>query len=1066
MGNNAMRPLELALTGFRSYPTPVIVDFTGARLAAALGDTGAGKSSLLDAIAFALFRKSSWDAKESRQLIADGAQAMSVELTFLHDGQRWRVHRTMHATNPNAGRHHLTNLDTGEEVDGATAVDARIKAVLQMSYDTFLRVGLLPQGKFDRLLTAAPKERSALLRELFGAESLEVMQQMATRHCLRLTGLLGEAKAKRATMPDDPAEIAAAAGEAADVAAASADRLNTAIDNITALQGQVSTARAAVVAATTATHALATRSVSDATTVLGNLEPVAADITRRRLALDDRAAALAAQEHDLTVRIEDTEASGEGADALGKATVILENLGARAQDHRGERDRIAALTERLAADGEAIVAAKADLAARAEQARPLTAAADAAADMTKRVRTRATTVRSRIAAATTAALHVAKTSRDHSAALEDLDAARGAVVRREEEAAIADAGLTSAEARLDALQLRDRAAAMAAELHPGDNCPVCRQHVPVDFEPASTTHAAELRGAKKRLRDTKVARDNTSGTLAQARATVTMAEDAVSLRAEDRHAAQQEARDVTDAAARVLANFALLAVEAQGSFDAEAASANLIAATAILAAPPEDSATNLEQLTEPIATALTACEHAAADRAEQLRTEALRHTAVVDAERNALTDRTTEHQNAVQDANAASSRHARAVARTVADVRTLPVRIQTMLPDDAIDISVGAAAAAAAAVATRRAEVQDLLDRREAVRTETTKVLTQQRALDQESRTAVEGPLNKLRGALNTWADAAAQAITYLGTTTECKVPEAPADPEITEIRVFVSQLSTAATTLHSELTEACATQSDCAEAACTRLREQAAALADIDGFDPDADLTAPNILHPLVAASTTAITEANRQRTAQRTAQDQVQPAADLDFAICAGEARREALDVLHRELVDAKFLGHLTGLNTRALLGIASDLLGQLTDWRFGFADSFEIVSRGSGVVHSPNRLSGGEKFLASLALALALAELHSRSGPRLGSLFLDEGFAALDAATLESALEVLRIQAGGDRLVMVISHLHAVAEAVDDVLWVQRSPAGSTARWLTPTERDELVHADLASGLQALA
>jgi exonuclease SbcC len=102
----------------------------------------------------------------------------------------------------------------------------------------------------------------------------------------------------------------------------------------------------------------------------------------------------------------------------------------------------------------------------------------------------------------------------------------------------------------------------------------------------------------------------------------------------------------------------------------------------------------------------------------------------------------------------------------------------------------------------------------------------------------------------------------------------------------------------------------------------------------------------------------------------------------------------------------------------------------------------------------------------LALALAELHARSGPSLGSLFLDEGFAALDTTTLDSALEVLRAQAGGDRLVMVISHLHAVAEAVDDVMWVQRTAAGSSARWLTPSERDELVQADLASGLQALA
>ncbi|MFF7879087.1 SbcC/MukB-like Walker B domain-containing protein [Streptomyces californicus] len=117
-------------------------------------------------------------------------------------------------------------------------------------------------------------------------------------------------------------------------------------------------------------------------------------------------------------------------------------------------------------------------------------------------------------------------------------------------------------------------------------------------------------------------------------------------------------------------------------------------------------------------------------------------------------------------------------------------------------------------------------------------------------------------------------------------------------------------------------------------------------------------------------------------------------------------------------------------------------------------------------PNRLSGGEKFQASLALALALAELHSRSGSNLGSLFLDEGFAALDAAALDAALEVLRARAGSDRLVMVISHLHAVAEAVDEVLWVERTTAGSSARWLTPAERDDLMQADPASGLQTLA
>ncbi|MGW4426162.1 hypothetical protein [Streptosporangium sp. NPDC004631] len=52
------------------------------------------------------------------------------------------------------------------------------------------------------------------------------------------------------------------------------------------------------------------------------------------------------------------------------------------------------------------------------------------------------------------------------------------------------------------------------------------------------------------------------------------------------------------------------------------------------------------------------------------------------------------------------------------------------------------------------------------------------------------------------------------------------------------------------------------------------------------------------------------------------------------------------------------------------------------------------------------------------------------------------------------------------MVISHLHAVAEAVDDVQWGEHGPTKSTARWLAPIERDELVQTDLSSGLQTLA
>jgi DNA repair protein SbcC/Rad50 len=63
------------------------------------------------------------------------------------------------------------------------------------------------------------------------------------------------------------------------------------------------------------------------------------------------------------------------------------------------------------------------------------------------------------------------------------------------------------------------------------------------------------------------------------------------------------------------------------------------------------------------------------------------------------------------------------------------------------------------------------------------------------------------------------------------------------------------------------------------------------------------------------------------------------------------------------------------------------------------------------------------------------------------------------------VLRNETSGDKLVAVISHLHAVAEAVEDVMWVERRPEGSSARWLSAAERDALVRQEVTGGLLSL-
>mgnify|MGYP001351666033 CR=1 FL=1 len=89
----------------------------------------------------------------------------------------------------------------------------------------------------------------------------------------------------------------------------------------------------------------------------------------------------------------------------------------------------------------------------------------------------------------------------------------------------------------------------------------------------------------------------------------------------------------------------------------------------------------------------------------------------------------------------------------------------------------------------------------------------------------------------------------------------------------------------------------------------------------------------------------------------------------------------------------------------------------------------------------LSGGERFLASLALALALSDIASGSAGRLDCLFLDEGFSSLDGEALEGAIAAVERMADHGRLVAVITHLPGVAERLGAAIHVSKDPSGAS-------------------------
>ena len=135
---------------------------------------------------------------------------------------------------------------------------------------------------------------------------------------------------------------------------------------------------------------------------------------------------------------------------------------------------------------------------------------------------------------------------------------------------------------------------------------------------------------------------------------------------------------------------------------------------------------------------------------------------------------------------------------------------------------------------------------------------------------------------------------------------------------------------------------------------------------------------------------------------------------------------------------------LRLRVMSGGQYDLLRRVEAGLKGQVGlDLDVVDHWNGTVRGVETLSGGESFLASLALALGLADeiQSSAGGVQLDTMFVDEGFGSLDDEALQKAMQALSQLGEGRRLVGIISHVAGLKERIDRQIVVKKDRSGGS-------------------------
>jgi DNA repair protein SbcC/Rad50 len=548
-----MRPITLDMDGFASFRERTHVDFTDADFFALVGPTGSGKSTIIDAMTFALFGSvPRWGRKGMVSLaLAPTVSRATVKLVFEVADQRYVVARELRRMGSQvsqraASLERLTDplglAQPGDPTDvlakDLSGVNEAVERMLGLSYEDFCQCVVLPQGQFANFLHAKASERQEILLRLLGAEHYRQMMVRANQRATA-AGQRAEAIAETLiTLADATPEAEDAARAAETALAVLGQQVEAVLPQIHAGQGELSAAddrlrqleteqaclaavsipqEVAGLDADLAASRAAAAKYRDAERIAEEADRAARQALARgpqraplelardhraersermsqRLALQENAARLAAL-------------SGDASAEVDAASALLEKL-------RGQRDEAARGAEaaqqrvdRLGTEHAALTAVlvPAEASRLDEQRRT---AADAVTEAVRTLReaeqadTAARTARDS-AVAEAALQQASRDVRDLQDLIADLASARAVLLRAHLGRWAADTALGPAEdLHRECQRFMDevRRAHVIADLRPhlvsGQPCPLCEQTVETLPPPS---HATEIDDAKARL---------------------------------------------------------------------------------------------------------------------------------------------------------------------------------------------------------------------------------------------------------------------------------------------------------------------------------------------------------------------------------------------------------------------------------------------------------------------------------------------------------------------------------------------------------------------------------------